>query len=201
MISDDIGDYRQTRALLFQNILTVSCSNYTCQSKLSYHDMGGESKPVSHKTMQRSTKKTKYIASKVKMANEAARQRTVPVKESNSYNGSAFNNANGEQFHNLHESRRKCVDEKRERTLNNQEVVVNGNDHLIETNGNDSSDDQKSNGHRNSRNGMDEKTTVRKTSFGEYIEKKAGWLFEPEYFVPEKQSIGVSAVVKDEYGR
>ena len=139
------------------------------------------------------------MASKMKMASEAARQRTVPAKESNSYNGTAVTNTNGEHFHNLHESRRKCGDEKREKTLNKQEVVVNGNGHLNGTR--DPSDDQKSNGHRNGQNGMDEKTTVRKTSFGEYIEKKARWLFEPEYFVPEKQSISVSAVVKDEYGR
>ena len=40
-----------------------------------------------------------------------------------------------------------------------------------------------------------------KSSFGSYVERRIGWLFEPEYFVPEKQTCKASCESKAENAR
>ena len=45
------------------------------------------------------------------------------------------------------------------------------------------------------------KVKSRKFSFGSYVERRVSWLFEPEYFVPEKQRCNTSSETKAENAR
>ena len=165
----------------------------------------GKSRLEYHKRMGRSTKRTKCMA-KVKMANEALRQRSVSPNERSCCNGAGVNIENRQQVRSLHEGIEKCENEKHSNSVNNHEFLSTGNGHVnggsksvreLSTNDEDTSEDQKCNGYSANDSGVYE----RRTSFGDYIVKKARWLFEPEYFVPEKQGFRSNAKVKDENGR
>lgn len=87
-----------------------------------------------------------------------------------------------------------------EREINNGEVVQNGNGHLNGvpkvkdyTSDEDTSDEQKE-----KENSAYSSSTRRRSSLNIYIEKKTRWLFEPEYFVPEKQGKTGNTEVKEE---